>query len=31
MFTIELSGKGEDGEFLMKWGTTGYRTAFTGK
>ena len=31
MFTIELSGKGQDGEFLMKWGTAGYKTAFTGK
>lgn len=31
MFTIELAGKGQDGEFLMKWGTTGYKTAFTGK
>ena len=31
MFTIELSGQGSDGEFLMKWGTTGLKAAFTGR
>ena len=31
MFTIELLGKGNEGEFLMKWGTTGLKAAFTGK
>ena len=31
MFTIELSGKGNDGEFLIKWGTTGLKVAFTGQ
>ena len=31
MFTIELSGKGNDGEFLMKWGTTALKAAFAGQ
>lgn len=28
-FTIDLSGKGKDGEFLMRWGTAGFKTTFT--
>jgi len=31
MFTIELTGVGDKGEFKMIWGTTGLKTAFTGK
>ena len=31
MFTIDLSGKGKDGEVLMRWGTTGLKATFTGQ
>lgn len=28
-FTIELAGKGSEGEFTMKWGTTALKTGFS--
>ncbi|HVQ28331.1 MAG TPA: DUF2911 domain-containing protein [Vicinamibacteria bacterium] len=31
MFTIDLSGKGTDGEVSMRWGTTGLKATFTGQ
>ena len=31
MFTIDLSGKGSDGEVLMRWGTTSLKATFTGQ
>ena len=30
-FTIELSGKGNEGEFKMTWGATALKAAFSGK
>jgi Protein of unknown function (DUF2911) len=30
-FTIELTGKGNQGEFAMKWGGTGLKTSFAGQ
>jgi hypothetical protein len=31
MFTVELQGDKDKGEFVMKWGTTTLKTSFTGK
>ena len=30
-FTIELTGKGSEGEFKMTWGSTALKASFTGK